>query len=379
VKIPLDHPPGLYWYHPHPHGYSENQVLGGASGAIVIGGIERARPEVAGLPERVLVLRDQPQGEKSEESGEAGEDPKDISINFVPIRFVHMEPAVLRVRPAQREFWRVLNASADTYFDLQLLYRRGQYDFLPEPMKLIALDGVPIVENGFETLRQLVLLPPGARAEFIVTTPPAGIPGRFVTRYHDTGPEGLLHPERILANIVSSDDSPAAPSTVPDLKRQAATTRTASADPSPVRRRRLYFSEERDDLKDPNGTARYFITVEGKQPKVFDMNSKQPDIVAVQGTMEDWRLENRAREAHTFHIHQIHFQVVERDGKAVNEPVLRDTIDLPHWNGKDPYPSVVMRMDFRNPAIVGTFLYHCHILEHEDGGMMGSIQVKRRL
>src|SRR4029077_19492861 len=94
---------------------------------------------------------------------------------------------------------------------------------------------------------------------------------------------------------------------------------------------------------------------------------------------EDWLIENRAREAHTFHIHQIHFQAIVRDGQNVNEAALRDTIDLPYWEGPGhPYPTVKLRMDFRNPEIVGTFVYHCHILEHEDGGMMGSIRVLPR-
>jgi hypothetical protein len=54
---------------------------------------------------------------------------------------------------------------------------------------------------------------------------------------------------------------------------------------------------------------------------------------------------------------------------------MRDTIDVPYWSGEGPYPSVKLRMDFRDPSIEGTFLYHCHILKHEDMGMMGSIQV----
>jgi len=93
--------------------------------------------------------------------------------------------------------------------------------------------------------------------------------------------------------------------------------------------------------------------------------------------VEDWIIENRAHEAHVFHIHQLHFQLMERDGTKIDEPTLRDTVDLPYWDGKSArYPSVKLRMDFRNPSIVGTFVYHCHILEHEDGGMMGSIRVK---
>ena len=59
IRIPADQPPGLYWYHPHIHGFTNPQVLGGASGALIIEGIERANQEVAGLPERILVIRDQ--------------------------------------------------------------------------------------------------------------------------------------------------------------------------------------------------------------------------------------------------------------------------------------------------------------------------------
>ena len=58
-RIPTDEPPGLYWYHPHIHGFSKLQVLGGASGALIVEGIERAKKAVAGLPERVFIIRDQ--------------------------------------------------------------------------------------------------------------------------------------------------------------------------------------------------------------------------------------------------------------------------------------------------------------------------------
>jgi FtsP/CotA-like multicopper oxidase with cupredoxin domain len=147
---------------------------------------------------------------------------------------------------------------------------------------------------------------------------------------------------------------------------------------TPVRQRKLYFSETGTDPAEPNAKPAYYITVEGAEPKVFDMNFKRPDITVRQGTVEDWVIENRAREAHSFHIHQLHFQVMERDGIPAIEPMLRDTIDLPYWNGhRQKYPSVKLRMDFRDPNIVGTFLYHCHILEHEDAGMMGSIRVVR--
>ncbi len=143
-----------------------------------------------------------------------------------------------------------------------------------------------------------------------------------------------------------------------------------------ARTRSLYFSERRQHPDDPNSPLDYFITVDGAEPKVFDMNFTEPDITVHQGTVEDWIIENRAEEAHAFHIHQMHFQVMQRDGQPLNEGLLRDTVDLPPWDGKSAaYPSVKLRMDFRNPDIVGTFVYHCHILEHEDGGMMGAVRV----
>ncbi len=92
--------------------------------------------------------------------------------------------------------------------------------------------------------------------------------------------------------------------------------------------------------------------------------------------MEDWIIENRTVELHAFHIHQIHFMLVEWNGVPFDEPFLRDTINVAYWDGKSrQYPSVKLRMDFRDPNIVGTFVYHCHLLEHEDGGMMGVVRV----
>ncbi|MGA9630659.1 MAG: multicopper oxidase domain-containing protein, partial [Candidatus Acidiferrales bacterium] len=143
-----------------------------------------------------------------------------------------------------------------------------------------------------------------------------------------------------------------------------------------VRTRTLYFSEQPHDPNDPNSHTDFFITVEGQTPKVFDPSDRTPDIIAQQGDVEDWVIENRTRELHAFHIHQLHFMLVEWNGVPVDEPLLRDTINVAYWDGKSKqYPSVKLRMDFRDPNIVGTFVYHCHLLEHEDGGMMGVIQV----
>ncbi len=106
--------------------------------------------------------------------------------------------------------------------------------------------------------------------------------------------------------------------------------------------------------------------MDGQTPQVFNPDNP-PAIVTKQGTVEDWTNENRSTENHEFHIHQIHFLVMERNGKPALDGQYLDTIDVPYWSGKGPYPSVTLRMDFRG-QVTGDFVYHCHILEHEDGG-----------
>ena len=127
----------------------------------------------------------------------------------------------------------------------------------------------------------------------------------------------------------------------------------------------------------------FFMDVQGKPEHVFDPNAP-PDIVATQGTVEEWTVENHTPETHTFHIHQIHFLVESQNNFEVNgsEQVSSDngqyldTIQVPFWdqNPNHPYPSVTLRMDFRGNDI-GDFVFHCHILSHEDLGMMNIIRV----
>jgi FtsP/CotA-like multicopper oxidase with cupredoxin domain len=155
------------------------------------------------------------------------------------------------------------------------------------------------------------------------------------------------------------------------------TPRAWLGDVKPIRERKLYFFEEPQDPKNPNSPTKFYITVEGQQQKVFDPNAIAPNITVQQGDVEDWVIENRTQELHAFHIHQIHFLLTEWNKIPLDEPFLRDTVNVAYWDGLSPqYPSVRLRMDFRNPQIVGTFVYHCHLLEHEDGGMMGTIRVK---
>jgi FtsP/CotA-like multicopper oxidase with cupredoxin domain len=399
-RIPSDQPPGLYWYHPHVHGLTKTQVLGGASGALIVEGIEQANTLLAGLPERVLVIRDEdllnPDAEEIRSgnvpppmvlrdaegdilnTGTGGGKPaKDLSMNFVPVPFPVYPPGVIQMKPAEKQFWRVLNASAITYLDLQLLVNN-----IPQPLGVVGLDGHPINQNGLAPNRILweshALVPPAGRVEFIVKGPPAGQQASFITRTVDTGPAGENDPTRPLATVVASPDAPEPHTRLAETPSSLGPPKTVwLADVAPVKTRKLYFSEKPRSANDPTSPTDFFITVDGHEPKLFDPNSRTPDIVVEQGTVEDWIIENRTHELHAFHIHQIHFMLREWNGVPVDEPFLRDTINVAYWDGVSrQYPSVKLRMDFRDRNAIGTFVYHCHLLEHEDGGMMGLIRVE---
>ena len=397
MRIPPDQPPGLYWYHPHIHGFTNPQVLGGASGAIIVEGIERANRKLAGLHEQLFVIRDQEllhpdappvkggltppvfrdaEGDILNTGTGGGKPAKDLSINFVPVPYPEYSPATILVKPAERQLWRILNASALTYVDLQLVAGNA-----PQSFGVVSLDGVPINENGMTADRVLwtdhVFLPPASRVEFIFKGLAKGTQASLITRSVDTGPAGENDPVRPLANVIASDTA-----AEPQAKL-AATPEPLPVNASvwlgnvkPVRTRKLYFSERPRDPATPGSPTVFMLTEEGKAPAPFDPHATEPDITVRQGEVEDWVIENRSTEMHTFHIHQVHFILAQWNGAAVDEPFLRDTINVPYWKGKGtPYPNITLRMDFRDPNAVGTFLYHCHLLEHEDGGMMGSIRV----
>jgi FtsP/CotA-like multicopper oxidase with cupredoxin domain len=260
---------------------------------------------------------------------------------------------------------------------LAVLFNRA-----PQMLGIVALDGVPLNADGRSgnriEWRDHTGVAPGGRVEFIVNGPPTGVAGLLVTRTVDTGAGGENDPNRALATIASSEDAPEPRSTLAASPEPLPPSRLPwLGDVSPVRTRKMYFSEKLSDPNNPNSATTFFITVDGETPTAFDPNSDVPNIMVKQGDVEDWIVENRSNELHAFHIHQIHFMLMDWSGIPVNEPFLRDTINVPFYTKQMlQYPSVRLRMDFRAPNAVGTFVYHCHLLEHEDNGMMGLIRVE---
>jgi suppressor of ftsI len=366
VEIQRNHPPGLFWYHTHPHGESHRQVLDGMSGAIVIEGMERYVPELGRLRERVIVVR----GRSIEHDPHAAELRNDVGIPSktcggeaeAPAEIFTVNGALrpqIEIAPGERQFWRVVNASADRYLDLQL---DG------EPIEIVALDGMPLAYHDPKRPTRTanhVLLAPAARVEAIVTGPPVSTHGALRTLCVDTGPAGDPNPAMVLADLVQPG---------PDRARPAQPNSDARPRPEPEHadqgRRSLHKPINLELLKKrpPMFTA---IFTEDKNGfyingKKFAMAAEPLTSVRV-GTYQHWRIVNRTAELHPFHIHQVHFLAYAENGVPLAHPAWLDTVNVPFGG------SVDVILDFTDPVIKGLAVFHCHLLNHEDKGMMAKI------
>jgi FtsP/CotA-like multicopper oxidase with cupredoxin domain len=324
--------------------------------------MEKVKPQVQGLTERIFMIRQQFLNPLAWIPG-----PYQLTLNFQPATAPARPSPVIQMQPNEKQFWRVANATTQGFVTLQLLFGSTAQN-----MELIALDGVPV--TGDPTVTSIAL-PPAGRAEFIVTGPPSGTTAQLVNAGFDTGPVGNANTFQILADVQTTSSSAArqpAVAAAPAPSLPAETPRFAGlASIKANTQRYLYFSEAALGTNPP---VNFFLTVNGKQPKLFTMN-EPPAIVTKVGQVEDWTIENRTSEEHAFHMHQIHFLVTAINGVPLTTPTMQDTFPVPYWSGSGPFPSITVRMDFRDPGIAGTFVFHCHILDHEDAGMMEKIQV----
>ena len=361
VKIPRDHVPGLFWYHTHPHGESHRQVLDGMSGAIVIEGMERYVSEVGRLRERVIVVRgrsieNDPNAAElrhqvdipARECGGAGSATEIFTVNGA------VRPRI-EIAPKERQFWRIVNASPDRYLDLQL---DGQ------TFEIVALDGMPLayhVPNEPMRTADHLLLAPAGRLEAIVTGSPPGSPRALRTLCVDTGPDGDPNPGMVLADLVQPrSDRPG--SNAPPQRIRAINYRPPVYKPLDLERWKTSAPDFTVNFtEDKNG---FYINGRKFEPDASPMTS------ALVGTYQHWRIVNETDELHPFHIHQVHFLAYAQNGIPLSDTAWLDTVNVPYRG------SVDVILDFTGPVIKGMSVFHCHLLNHEDKGMMAKILFK---
>lgn len=338
VHLPDDHEPGTFWYHVHFHGLSEGQLMGGLSGMIVVDGLKDVLPEeLRDVRERQLAIRNlqlvRPDtvATQGSEVNPTKDSPRLVNGQLRP---------TLEIRSGETQLLRLANIGPDLFYDVGVQGHR---------LAVIAEDGSPVWEVE---QRDRLLMPPGKRFDVLVQ---GGRPGRYALKaYRYEGFAPLPTVDLAYLTVAGPEAAPtqAIPATLPTTVRRLDDAKVS-------KRRKFTFSFGRD--------PRVFrALINGRQ---FDPH--ETNVAPILGTVEEWTLVNASDEDHPFHIHVNDFQVMSVDGKPYRARGLQDVVDIPANGGR-----VVIRNSFDD--YTGHFVFHCHILGHEDAGMMKTIEVVRR-
>jgi FtsP/CotA-like multicopper oxidase with cupredoxin domain len=331
---------GTYWYHPHPHHRTAWQVGMGLYGAIIIRAAEDPLPE--SLPEKLLILSDnrfRPDGSLdfpapgSEQARIDEKNGREGDVLFVNGQILPR----MAIRSGEVQRWRVINASGARIYRLAL----PGHSFLH-----VGSDG-GLFERPVEV--EEILLANGERAELLVRG--SGEPGSLTTlrtlpydRYLTlTRPDGWDRPRRLLT--LEYLGAPPVPGiAIPDRLRPVPPLDTTEV--SAIRVMRM--SQDRINSR------------------VMDM--ARVDVSAPLGATEIWDVENMVGMDHSFHLHGFQFQVLDRNGEPEPYRSWKDTVNVPRRER--------VRFIVRYDDHPGKWMFHCHILDHEDQGMMGVLEVR---
>ena len=325
-NLPLDHPPGAYWYHPHLHGQTNPQVWYGMAGAIIVQGGLDSDPEYASIGTRDLVIQ-----ETAVQNGQTVPFPGGGAAQFYVNGELNPE---IPIEPGEVQRWRIYNASSAAFVKLQLT--GGSF-------QILARDGNYV---DHKERNQVMTLAPSSRREVLVRGGTAGTYELLNLQFQPT--PTATQPQQTLATVVSAGDTvdgPKTPRRVADL----------------------------EDLRDDRVDQRHKL-IYSQDPPNFYINGEQfndedlaPDETMHLNDVEQWKIVNTTSFWHTFHIHINDYQLTKINGQRVHGLNYDDNVSIP------PNGSVTMRT--RPVDFTGKFVYHCHVLGHEDDGMMGIVRV----
>lgn len=343
-RLGTDHPPGVFWYHPHDHGNTAEQVFGGLFGAIIV----EDRTPIPASRERLLIVSD------------TGFDAAgDLHVATQAERMLGREGDLVLVNgqlgpimaaaPGDRERWRLVNACSSRFLRLRLDGQR---------MALLGIDG-----GRFAAPRDVdeFVLVPGNRADLLVTA----VEGEAVLRTlpFDRGAMGMLGAPSsattgadlaafTVAGAAGAPMGPVPRPTAPrDLRAEAVTGR-----------RTVRLAMGMGGMAGGMGGGMAF-TIDGRE---FDHD--RVDLGVAHGAIEEWTIVNESPMDHPFHLHVWPMQLVEVDGAALAAADV-DVRDVVPARARS---TTVVRIAFG--GLTGRTVYHCHILDHEDHGMMGVIE-----
>lgn len=343
IDIPSTHPGGIFWYHPHVHEFAARQVSRGLAGTLIVRGDLDQIPEIAAAPEQIIVLQDfaLDRGGVPTEPGimekMAGREGDLVTING------RINPTIL----IQRGGWirlRFLNASSSRFYRLGL----EEHSF-----HVIATDGGALAAPEEQAE---ILLAPGERVDAMVeaTRPDASyrlinLPYRRVT---GMGGGPTTSAPMVLATLTYRGTA----DQTWNLPQQL-----VSVDPLPGPSILRTFQ-----LGSGMGMG---VMAGGGMTFAINGRTFNPDRVDTRvrlNAVEDWEFVNPSTMDHPMHIHTNPFQVIGSDGAPIR--AWKDVVVVPARS------RVRVRTAFRD--FVGRTMYHCHILDHEDFGMMGVLEIQ---
>lgn len=335
-RIPANHPTGLFWYHPHHHGTVADQVFAGLFGAILIG-----EPAVT-ADARLLVVSDLTVDGAGTVTDASSMDRMTGREGALVLLNGQLRP-VVEVASGGTERWYVLNACVSRYLDLHVADLQWTVNGLDG-----GADPTPVRRAGVRLL-------PGNRADLLVPAPPAEAWLRTAT-VDRTGMGMGMGDASSTSGPGATDIALVRP--VDGARRVPVDARvgTAARDlrASAAARHRTIV------LGGAMGMGRMSFTINGQ---VFDPSRSDLDVEL--GTVEEWTFENRSMMNHPVHLHVWPMQVVARDGQRVDPVLWRDVVDVTAGG------TTTVRVAFDDYP--GATVLHCHILDHEDLGMMAQV------
>jgi FtsP/CotA-like multicopper oxidase with cupredoxin domain len=357
-QLPDDHPPGVFWYHPHLHGTVADQIFGGLYGAIIVGD-----PTATGadpMPttrERVLVISDISLDSAGRIRGPATMD-RMMGREGDLLLVNGQDQPLLTARPGERERWRIVNTCTSRYLMLRLPHQH---------MQLLGIDS-----GHLATPRDVeeVVLAPGNRADLLIMAS-AGTSQLETARFDRGSMMGMMGGpgNGSMPGRGNPEGSPARADLVP-IARFEVTGNPAHPHPSITRQ-----TTPRDLRNAPIAARRqlrFAMTMGGGQARfTIDGQEFDPDRVdqtAKAGTVEEWTITNTSPMDHPLHLHVWPMQLIEQGGTPLDYPAWQDVVNIPARS------HIKVRINFDH--FTGRTVYHCHILDHEDNGMMGVINVE---
>jgi bilirubin oxidase len=337
---------GTYWYHPHPHELTAEQVFRGMAGLLIVR--PRIDPVPAAIEEKLLVISDLrlavdgtiPANTPMDwQNGREG--------NYVLVNGQYQP--VLEINPGQSQRWRILNATNARYLRLALT---------GHTMTLIGTDG-GLLRSPVPGLDE-ILLAPAERAEVVVTASLSSRTSAVLRSLpYDRGGMGMMSSPSSVIPLLTLNYTAAVAVAValPGELRQISSLGAAT------RSKRLVLSSTMGMGGMGSGMMSFLIDGKSFDPARIDLTSRVHEV-------EQWTIENRSSMDHPFHLHGTQFQVVSwtRNGLTTVEPFVawRDTVNVA------AFETVAFNVVQHQ---LGKRMFHCHILEHEDQGMMGVLDV----